>query len=111
MQREPASDIFKLYENKCRRSPASHPRERKNGRNLTAAAAVLTAALLAAAPAVGEEPAKLSVLMLGDDGHHRPADLAKLITPILAKDGIDVRYTEDVDGADAGKPGQVRRPV
>ena len=68
------------------------------GRNLTVAAAVL-AALLAAVPAVGDEPAKLSVLMLGDDGHHRPADLAKLITPILAKDGIDVRYTEDVDAA------------
>ena len=35
--------------------------------------------------------------MLGDDGHHRPADLAKLITPVLAKDGIDVAYTEDVE--------------
>ena len=43
------------------------------------------------------EPARLSVLMLGDDGHHRPADLAKLITPVLAKDGIDVTYTEDVE--------------
>ncbi len=69
------------------------------GRNLTVAAAVLTAALAAAAPAVGEEPAKLSVLMLGDDGHHRPADLAKIITPVLAKDDIDVEYTEDVDAA------------
>jgi uncharacterized protein len=54
-------------------------------------------AVLAASPATGKEPAKLSVLMLGDDGHHRPADLAKLITPILAKNGIDITYTEDVE--------------
>jgi putative membrane-bound dehydrogenase-like protein len=68
------------------------------GRILTVVA-VLAAALLAAAPAVSEEPAKLSVLMLGDDGHHRPADLAKLITPILAKDGINVTYEQEVEAA------------
>ena len=68
------------------------------GRNVIVAAAVLAAALAAARPALGEQP-KLSVLMLGDDGHHRPADLAKMISPVLATDGVAVDYTEDVDAA------------
>ncbi len=60
-------------------------------------AAVALAVLLTAAPDLRAEPARLSVLMLGDDGLHRPAELAKIITPVLAKDGIDVAYTEDVE--------------
>ncbi len=66
------------------------------GRNVSVGTSVL-ATLLAAASLFAAEPARLKVLMLGDDGHHRPADLAKLITPILAKDGIDVSYTQDVE--------------
>ena len=62
-----------------------------------AAGVLALAAFLMATPALRAEPARLSVLMLGDDGHHRPADLAKLITPILAKDGIDITYTQDVE--------------
>ena len=58
---------------------------------------VALATLLGAPPALRAESAGLSVLMLGDDGHHRPAELAKYITPILAKDGIDIAYTEDVE--------------
>jgi len=42
------------------------------------------------------EPAKLSVLLLGDEGHHRPADFAKVLTPALGKVGIDVTYTAEV---------------
>lgn len=42
----------------------------------------------------GEE--RLSLLFLGDQGHHRPADLARAITPILEANGIDVTYTEDL---------------
>ncbi len=36
----------------------------------------------------------LKVLFLGDQGHHRPADRAAQITPVLAGRGIDVTYTE-----------------
>ena len=68
---------------------------------------ILVAVFLAAASAPprsrGAEPAKMSVLMLGDDGHHRPAVLAKFITPILAKDGIDVTYTQDVEALTPGR--------
>jgi putative membrane-bound dehydrogenase-like protein len=73
------------------------------GRNRIVRAGIVGAfvltALLAALPAAADEPAKLSVLMLGDDGHHRPADLAKIITPVLAKDSIDVTYVQEVDDA------------
>ena len=46
--------------------------------------------------ATAAEPAPLKVLFLGDKGHHRPADRAKQLIPVLAKRGIDVRYTDDV---------------
>jgi putative membrane-bound dehydrogenase-like protein len=47
------------------------------------------------------EPARpLSVLFLGDRGHHLPADRAAQITPVLASRGIDVTYTEDVGKLD-----------
>src|SRR5271156_4618530 len=36
----------------------------------------------------------IKVLFLGDQGHHRPADRAAQITPVLAGRGIDVTYTE-----------------
>ena len=36
----------------------------------------------------------LSVLFLGDRGHHRPADRHAQIAPVLAGRGIDVTYTE-----------------
>ncbi len=39
-------------------------------------------------------PAPIKVLFLGDQGHHRPADRAAQITPVLAGRGIDVTYTE-----------------
>jgi putative membrane-bound dehydrogenase-like protein len=38
----------------------------------------------------------LKVLFLGDQGHHRPADRAAQITPVLAGRGIQVTYTEKV---------------
>src|SRR5437588_4093036 len=44
----------------------------------------------------GDAPAQLAVLLLGDEGHHRPADFAKVLTPALAKEGIRVDYTADV---------------
>jgi uncharacterized protein len=38
----------------------------------------------------------IKVLFLGDKGHHRPADRAAQITPVLAGRGIDITYTENV---------------
>ncbi len=38
----------------------------------------------------------IRVVFLGDQGHHRPADFAGRITPILKGRGIDIAYTEDV---------------
>src|SRR6516165_8069769 len=63
--------------------------------------AAVAALLLTVIPTVpaslrAEQP-KLSVLFLGDDGHHRPADMAKIITPVLAKSGIRVDFTEKVE--------------
>src|SRR6516225_6372215 len=43
------------------------------------------------------DEAKLSVLFLGDDGHHRPEVMAKIITPVLAKAGIRVNFTKKVE--------------
>jgi putative membrane-bound dehydrogenase-like protein len=59
-------------------------------------AAVLVAVLLCAAPLRAAEPAPLAVLLLGDRGHHRPADFAKVLTAALAKVDVRVDYTDDV---------------
>jgi putative membrane-bound dehydrogenase-like protein len=63
---------------------------------LKVCSAVLLAGTLASSTSRGAESAKLSVLMLGDHGHHRPAELARLLTPILGKAGIAVTYTPAV---------------
>lgn len=78
-----------------------------------AAAALLLALLLPAAaraqaqsvPAVPtvhtlrQTPAapRLRVLLLGDNGHHQPTQRSKELLPVLAKDGIDLYYTDDRD--------------
>ncbi len=48
-------------------------------------------------PAFAADDAQLSLLFLGDNGHHRPADRAAQLIPALAQRGIDVRYTDDVN--------------
>ncbi|WP_197439950.1 PVC-type heme-binding CxxCH protein [Calycomorphotria hydatis] len=40
---------------------------------------------------------QLRVLFLGDAGHHQPAEKADYISPLLARRGIDVIYTENPD--------------
>jgi putative membrane-bound dehydrogenase-like protein len=45
--------------------------------------------------------ARIDVLFLGDSGHHRPADRAAQLTPVLAGRGIDVTYTENLDDLNA----------
>jgi hypothetical protein len=42
----------------------------------------------------GGEGERLSVLFLGDEGHHRPAARAKQLIPVLSARGIDVTYTD-----------------
>ena len=62
---------------------------------LAAPVLILLVAFTAAAPAA-EPPASrtLSILFLGDKGHHRPADRYAQIAPVLAGRGIEVAYTE-----------------
>jgi putative membrane-bound dehydrogenase-like protein len=43
------------------------------------------------------DPARLRVLFLGDNGHHRPTQRAQQILPALARNGIDLFYTDRVD--------------
>ncbi|MFN7732993.1 MAG: PVC-type heme-binding CxxCH protein [Pirellula sp.] len=40
--------------------------------------------------------APLKILFLGDQGHHRPADLYRVLEPAMKKYGIEVTYSEDV---------------
>jgi putative membrane-bound dehydrogenase-like protein len=56
----------------------------------------ILALMVAAKPGQPADPAPLSVLMLGDTGHHRPVDFAKILTRALAKSGIRIDYTANV---------------
>src|SRR5258708_38212864 len=49
--------------------------------------------ILTAARASAVEPVPLDVLFLGDEGHHRPADRAAQLTPVMAGRGIEITYT------------------
>jgi putative membrane-bound dehydrogenase-like protein len=63
---------------------------------------VILAASLAAAPvSADDKPASLKALFYGDKGHHRPADRAAQLTPIMAGRGIDVTYTEKLSDLNA----------
>src|SRR6185503_16684536 len=42
-------------------------------------------------------PQRLRVLFLGDNGHHRPTQRAQQILPALARNGIDLFYTDDLE--------------
>jgi putative membrane-bound dehydrogenase-like protein len=48
-------------------------------------------------PLSNDPKAPLKVLFLGDQGHHRPADRAAQLTPVLAGRGIKLDYTEKLD--------------
>ncbi|MEO6810124.1 MAG: ThuA domain-containing protein, partial [Isosphaeraceae bacterium] len=60
--------------------------------------AILTlAACLAGTPILtGATPQPLKALFLGDHGHHRPAERAAQLIPVLAGRGIDVTYTDKI---------------
>jgi putative membrane-bound dehydrogenase-like protein len=45
----------------------------------------------------GQQAARLRVLFLGDNGHHRPTQRAQQLLPALARNGIDLFYTDNRD--------------
>jgi putative membrane-bound dehydrogenase-like protein len=57
---------------------------------------MLALSALLAPPAAAEEPGRIKVLFLGDNGHHTPAVRAAELIPALARAGIDVAYTDRV---------------
>jgi putative membrane-bound dehydrogenase-like protein len=74
-----------------------------------AAVGALLSCLFGVLPPARAVEAKLSVLFLGDNGHHRPEVMAKIITPVLARSGIRVDFTKKVD--DLTAPGLARYDV
>src|SRR5262249_935912 len=62
------------------------------------AAHLVAAIFLVIAPAsFAADSDKIAVLLLGDNGHHKPEAMARIITPALAKAGIQVEYTDQVE--------------
>lgn len=53
--------------------------------------------LITAASAVAQQTAPLRILFLGDNGHHRPADRFAQFEPQMARRGIQVTYTDQLD--------------
>src|SRR5436190_8375828 len=60
------------------------------------AAAALCSMASMASMAAESQSSSLRVLFLGDNGHHRPADRFKQLQPVLATNGIELVYTEDL---------------
>jgi type 1 glutamine amidotransferase len=61
--------------------------------------------LLSLGPQLGaaESLPRLRVLFLGDNGHHRPADRFQQLQPVLARRGIELEYTDQLDDLSAAK--------
>ena len=57
-------------------------------------ASILLLATAGAAPALAAQE-RLRVLFLGDNGHHRPTQRAQQLLPALARNGIDLFYTDE----------------
>ncbi len=64
-----------------------------------------TALLLAATASVlnAAESSVLRVLFFGDNGHHRPADRFKQLQPVMAKQGIELEYTDNLGDLNPAK--------
>ncbi|HEX7121560.1 MAG TPA: PVC-type heme-binding CxxCH protein [Gemmatimonadaceae bacterium] len=60
----------------------------------TAAGLLLVALLPSVAVSQAPPADRIRVLFLGDNGHHRPTERAKQILPALARNGIDLFYTD-----------------
>jgi uncharacterized protein len=63
-------------------------------RTITVVACLLAPTLLLGAPSGAGKP--LTVLFLGDRGHHRPAERAAQLIPVMADRGINITYTENL---------------
>src|SRR4051812_43655766 len=50
-----------------------------------------------------QEVGTIRVLLLGDNGHHRPADFYKAVEPTLRRKNIEVDYTEQLEDLNAAK--------
>jgi putative membrane-bound dehydrogenase-like protein len=57
---------------------------------------LLVFALGIATPAANAVPQRLNILFLGDNGHHRPAERFRQLSPVLAKRNITLTYTDRV---------------
>jgi type 1 glutamine amidotransferase len=58
-------------------------------------------AIACSVSSAAEKEKKLSLMFLGDQGHHRPALRAKQLIPVMQKRGIDITYTEDLANLNA----------
>jgi putative membrane-bound dehydrogenase-like protein len=56
-----------------------------------------------APPARCDNPRRLQLLFLGDQEHHRPAERFRQLQPVLAKRGIDLTYTDQVESLNPNK--------
>ena len=65
------------------------------GLRLLAASILLTSLGPSIGVSQAPEGGRVKVLFLGDNGHHRPADRAKSVLPVLAANRIDLFYTDD----------------
>src|SRR4051794_25011440 len=58
--------------------------------------------VLGLAPSLVQAVESPRVLFLGDKGHHRPAERAAQLIPVLASRGIEVTYTEEMASLNPG---------
>ena len=84
------------------RCPLCYRLTRSEGMRGLALACLLLGLLLFPLRPHAEESARLSLLLLGDRGHHRPAEFARVLTPVLEKAGIAVTYTDRVEDLNPG---------
>src|SRR5262245_3865871 len=50
-----------------------------------------------------QEIGSIRVLLLGDTGHHKPADFYKVVEPALRKKNIEIVYTEQLEDLNSAK--------
>ena len=66
---------------------------------LFASACLIAYAQVPAKPqsAAAQGPRRVKVLFLGDNGHHLPLERCRQVFSTLARDGIDLTYTDRLD--------------
>ena len=56
----------------------------------------ITIAIFCAAAALADEPRRLEVLFLGDDGHHKPIERYRVLKQAVAPRGYNICWVEDL---------------